>query len=495
MAQQQQRVQQQQQQWKRQQENGLQPVSLSPGPVPSHSSTSPLHRSGQVSPNYFPPRLSPAHTMTTFEISSSSASSVPPQTASFNSPGYSFFQQQQLQQNQYQQQFQSHPASPAFGYQTGTPDAYSGQSTFRPPISVFTGNNAFEGTSPGYNAQMTFPMSIQSSAPLSASSLAFLAGGSALDPTSIVYDENSGGYATPSYAGSFADDSSFDGRRSASPFSSNPASRNEAADTSRQHNVTDQQVPGFGTSHELLAFREQHRRPQEWDDISSIAGGNEDVRSSPAGSGAAGSTYASPAARLLDDKAYGGEGNNGLEMAYERMFAPLPSPKLLNRNSSPAPVQPSREDTLRASSHSPPVNMPLPAEPTLTLSPAQSPNLSASTGPPIPVFSTLSPSPTSPAFRNVGSSSPGSGPTLRSPPLPHGLQQSEHKTGLLAPLAIPLAPDLTLTTATPTAMPRTPVGRQDSTQAALDTVFSTFFERSADRKVGSNNTLYSENQY
>lgn len=301
---------------------------------------------------------------------------------------------------------------------------------------------------------------------LSATTLAFLAaanGQASLDPTMAIYDENTGGYATPSYAGSVADDSSFDDRdhNSHSPFSRPVSSHNNYEG---RHDLGQ---PFLSAGQDLYAFRDAHHRaPSDWDSASSVSGAADDPPS-----------RASPAAAQpspdMGSRTYVSEGN-GLEMAVGRMFAPIASPK-------PFPPSPIRDDTLKAAP-SPPVPEGEPVNRVFTASPSHSPRLAAqetTSMPTVPTFSRLSPSPSSPAFRTTTASPPDGQPSLRSPPLPNGLGRpaDQNRLSTLAPLAIPAAPDLTLTTATPTAVPRTATMRQDSTQAALDTVFSTFFDK------------------
>lgn len=482
--------------------------------------------------------------------------------------------------------------SPAFGYastsQPGTPfdgqrqqPSYAvqqppGSGGMRPPISVLTNPGSAGLMNNSANSGIpAFPIAIPNSSSLSSSSLAYLAAGdssTALDPTSVIYDENSGGYATPSYAGSFADDSSFDDRRSASPyfFASGPQQQQQSSSSALQQNAhqtqsagnsrpasvagmhptlpflqspfqtmasqgqtgsifdaqqqQQQQLPAFGSANELYAFREQQGNLRnEWDENSSVAGhtNNDDgYRSSPANSGIAydvsgGATNNANDGTIGDVTAR----QEGLEAAYERMFAPIPSPQLLPRSTlqSTSPPIPARDDTIVApgsASKKNNLNQPVitlqqsevAALRGFTASPAQSPGLSGSPAAAatathsVPQIAKVSPSPRTTSFSGSVSAdaspreedrsrrSSSVQPSLKSPPLPHGIQQSEPKTASLAPLAIPQAPDLTLTTATPTAIPRTATMRQDSTQAALDTVFATFFEKNnADRKVGMSN--------
>lgn len=304
---------------------------------------------------------------------------------------------------------------------------------------------------------------------LSATTLAFLAAAGAsgsLDPSMSVYDENTGGYATPSYAGSIADDSSFDDRDldSQTPFS---------RPVLTHYNTEQRQIfsqPFLNAGSDLYAFRDVHRgTASDWDSASSVSGAADEPqsRASPA------NIHASPE---LGSKAYSNEGN-GLEMAVGRMFAPIESPKLF-------PPSPARNETLRAASASPGPEIGT-VEPVFTASPSHSPRLAAQDVPAsVPTFQRLSPSPTSPAFRTT--SPPDGQPALRSPPLSNGVGRTsaaadQNRLSALAPLLIPAAPDLTLTTATPTAVPRTATIRQDSTQAALDTVFSTFFDKANHR--------------
>ena len=452
-------------------------------------------------------------------------------------------------------------------------------------------------------------LSLMTNTNTSDSAFAMLAAGSAspsatamlasLDPTSTVYDENSGGYGTPSYAGSYADDSSFEDRdltldfgsftnfplsdydqqqppqpqgpsqaqaqnqqpqpaaspghpqqQPLQPLASAPQQPQQqhqggqspfaSAFSHYQHPQGQGQYPQaqgqpvFGkTGADLYAFRDANRPPaaNEWDSNSSIGGAS---GASPAHTG---NLHSSPEMGAyqssFSSSSFGGSGTgqgpvqegNGLEMAVERMFAPLSSPQVLGATPSP-PVPPVRDDTIRSSS------VPLldprddPAAPLFTASPNHSPRLEAQGAegsggphlasttslPNVPTLSRLSPSPASPSFRNTHVHAPSQTqtpglpyhpqplrqlahdvqPSLRSPPLPNGVAHSlvsdQARLVQLAPLAIPERPDLTLTTATPTAMPRTAItARQDSTQAALDTVFSTFFDRAnrANRTVSA----------
>lgn len=449
-----------------------------------------------------------------------------------------------------QQQQQQRISSPFSGYGPAPPGSaglrsHSGsppvqaqryQNAFasptRPPISVLTAASPPSGSSsydqslynqnamgssaePGSLAYLTsesstlesmFNFAAGSGAGLSNSSSTFALGlGVGLDPTSVVYDENSRGYATPSYAGSFADDSSFDDRENdfASVYNNlnnyntdgahsqqgyskatTPESRNDVlvgADKDASSSLNPQSA--FAGA-DLLAFRESVKQQREWDDVSSASGyAHSHVSGAPSGQGAGGALNSSPELR-------GGEAplesGNGLEMAVEMMFAPIPSPM-------PIPV--SREQTIRTSSASPPLAENqhrslgnAARQMAFTASPHASPRLHADGRTPgisepelgsIPQLarSSPSPSPRAPAFRvETALDSPSRHPTLKSPPLPHGINQKEARTNSLAQLAIPSAPDLMLTTATPTAVPRTATGRQDSTMAALDSVF-TFFNK------------------
>jgi len=458
-------------------------VSLSPPLLTSHS--------GHRYADYTAPKLSPAHVPGTFALGNANimnpTTSPPFDLQAFSNPPSGQNSPHHFQQQHQQQQYSQPPS----GHNSPFGNAYSFQSA-RPPISVMTSN---PGT-PSYNQTMqdtsssstlTMPMAIatpssHSGMMNSTSTFAYLTAG-ILDPTSMVYDENSGGYATPSYAGSYADDSSFDERRSHSPFDSRPDSRSPHNQDGRQSGgvAPDTSFPNNAT--DLLAFRDKLQQGKsDWDDLSSL-GGQDHVstsRSSPSGH------LSSPdlGARQQASSSYE---NNGLEMAVERMFAPLTSPRLL----------PTKEDTLRATSAPPPAfrghSAPVSARSVFTASPAHSPVLRAqdqSSGniavPSIPALARFSPSPTAQGnFLQQQQQQLGQ-PSLRSPPLPHLNSQTstqENKNASLAPLAIPDKPDLTLTTATPTAIPRTATARQDSTQAALDTVFSTFFQRPANRQV------------
>lgn len=224
--------------------------------------------------------------------------------------------------------------------------------------------------------------------------------------------------------------------------------------------------------------------------------------------------------------------DTALEMSAERMFAPLPSPNLFPARD--------RESTLRAghttatgtvrgdtsssrrqshdvsstdASQNPSTSSRGndKSEGLFTASPADSPTLLSQDkgadveplGIPmsLPAIVSQPPTATQPQFDLSGPAGGTNSPppstqqpqfrmterkaSLRSPPLTNvdspGSAGSGSggaaKTSSLAPLAIPEKPDLTLTTATPTAIPRTATQRQDSTQAALDTVFSTFFDK------------------
>ena len=423
----------------------LNPQSMHYGTIPP--ATPPSLSSSYTFDTYSHPKLSPKHAMTSFNPSIMSGS---------RSPGLFHHQT-------------SNPGSPAFGFSASIPsspysESYNIQS-HRPPISVLTSGHD-SSSSPLYDDQQhdSFPLQFTGSAPLSASSLAYFTASAGLDPTSVIYDENSRGYATPSYAGSYADESSFDGYRSNSPFSL-PGSFMPSPDFRSDHDIN---PPILASSHDLLTFREQNKRPNEWDELSSITGGNEDTRSSTPS--VLNNLDSSPS--LLHDRPLDG---NGLEMAVERMFAPLPSPQL----------RPIGDQALRATS-APPIHLGDSAgQPNLSSSHSPRFNGGNHVDPPVPHLARLSPSPKSTSIFPQNIQQNSIQPSLKSPPLPYGIQQSESKMSQLAPLAIPMAPDLTLTTATPTAMPRTATTRLDSTQAALDTVFSTFFEKKADRKVRS----------
>lgn len=474
------------------------PTTLSPPLLTSQS--------GHRYADYTAPKLSPAHVAGTFALAgggmnnilNSRNNSQSPQFFNINNgnsnssnpaSGYNspqFFQQQQQYQQQYQEPSQTGQSSP-FG------NSYSFQSSSsRPPISVMTSNpstpscNQQQDPSMSTSQTLTMAMPIPTTSSQSnmmgqSSSFAYLTAG-ILDPTSMVYDENSGGYATPSYAGSYADDSSFDDRRSHSPFDSRPDSRSPHMGHNRTTSVAPQEPAFASNATDLLAFRETVQQGKsDWDDLSSLGAQDHisNTRSSP-------SNHLSSPELGAKQMASSFEGH-GLEMAVERMFAPLPSPRLV----------PTKEDTLRATSAPPPnfqaLSAPASARSVFTASPAHSPVLGAqpdqviinnnNNNIAVPQVQRYSPSPTSQG--NFMQQQQGQ-PSLRSPPLPHLTNQSsngENKNALLAPLAIPDKPDLTLTTATPTAIPRTATARQDSTQAALDTVFSTFFQRPANRNV------------
>ena len=389
-----------------------------------------------------------------------------------------------LNQQQHQPMYTDFSTGNSFSDATSSYGQNQGYSWSKPPISLDTAQAGQQQlASPPFWQDMTGSQSTGANAggsshngALSATTLAFLAaanGSASLDPTMAVYDENSGGYATPSYAGSVADDSSFDDRDfgSHSPFS-RPLSQQFTPDIRADLNQ-----PFLHAGSDLYAFRDTVRQTaSDWDSASSVSGAADEVhsvhsRASP------GNINASPE---LGPKVYVNEGN-GLEMAVGRMFAPMPSPKIF-------PPSPVRDDTLRANSSSPGEELEH-IEPVFTASPSHSPQLAAqdtSNLPTIPTFSRLSPSPSSPGFKQTATSSTAQDqqgqPSLKSPPLRRGpgwpaTTSDQTRLSALAPLAIPATPDLTLTTATPTAVPRTATARQDSTQAALDTVFSTFFDK------------------
>lgn len=477
-------------------------------PGQSSSLSPPLltSQSGHRYADYTAPKLSPAHVTGTFALGNISllnpATSPPFDLQAFSNPPsgqnspHHFQQQSQYSQQQQQQQQQSSSQS---GQNSPFGSSYSFQSS-RPPISVMTAN---PGT-PSYNQNMqdmsssstlAMPMPIATSsssqfgAMNSTSAFAYLSAG-ILDPTSMVYDENSGGYATPSYAGSYADDSSFDERRSHSPFSSRPDSKSPSYPVNQHNNQSTpamtQETAFPNNASDLLAFRDKvGQGKSDWDDLSSL--GAQDRVSTSVSSPSGHLSSPDLGARQQSTLSYD---NNGLEMAVERMFAPLPSPRLL----------PTKSDTIRATSAPPPafqgLSAPASARSVFTASPAHSPVLrpqdsqgtqdsNSNASNVIPAFVRYSPSPTVPGNFLEQQQQQGQ-PSLRSPPLHHLSNQSssqENKNASLAPLAIPDKPDLTLTTATPTAIPRTATARQDSTQAALDTVFSTFFQRPANRQV------------
>lgn len=466
---------------------GAQNPSLSPPLLTSQS--------GHRYADYTAPKLSPAHVSGTFALGNinirNSSTSPPFDIQAFSNPpsGQNSPHHFQQQHHYTQQQPSGSGQNSPFG------NAYSFQSA-RPPISVMTSNPA----TPSYNQSMQdisssstlampMPMPIATSSQFgstmnSTSAFAYLSAG-ILDPTSMVYDENSGGYATPSYAGSYADDSSFDDRRSHSPFSSRPESRSPSNNNQANNQLTPamiQETAFPNNASDLLAFRDKvGQGNSDWDDLSSI--GAQDRLSTSVSSPSGHLSSPDLGARQQPPSSYD---NNGLEMAVERMFAPLPSPRLM----------PTKEDTLRAtsapSSAFQGLSAPVSARSVFTASPTHSPVLrpqelqdnNTIAPPSIPAFVRYSPSPTAQA--NLLHQQQQGQPSLRSPPLPHLSNQTsnqENKNASLAPLAIPDKPDLTLTTATPTAIPRTATARQDSTQAALDTVFSTFFQRSANRQV------------
>ena len=521
----------------------------------------------------------------------------------FSPPSASYDQLQYLSQQQQQQQ--AHPLS-AFAslYAQQQPQS---QSQLQQQSATASASGSAFGSGSGSGSMRPSSLSLLTNTGDSAFAMLVAGSGSpsasamlaSLDPTSTVYDENSGGYGTPSYAGSYADDSSFEDRDltldfgsfTNFPLSDYDQQQQQQQQHQQQHQpqAQDQQSqpapspgqqqqpvqplasppqqpqqhqqggqspfasafshyqqpqglgqysqsqgqPVFGkTGADLYAFRDANRPPaaNEWDSNSSIGGAS---GASPAHTG---NLHSSPEMGAyqssFSSSSFGGSGQggpvqvqegNGLEMAVERMFAPFPSPQVLGATPSP-PVPPVRDDTIRSSS------VPLldprddPAAPLFTASPNHSPRLEAqgaegSAGPHlasttslpnVPTLSRLSPSPASPSFRNthVHAAPNTQGPphhpqplrqlahdvqpSLRSPPLPNGVAHSlvsdQARLVQLAPLAIPERPDLTLTTATPTAMPRTAItARQDSTQAALDTVFSTFFDRAnrANRTVSA----------
>lgn len=475
-------------------------------------------QSGHRYADYTAPKLSPAHVSGTFALAGGVGSILNSRNSSqsphfphdfnnsgsnpasgHNSPSY-YPQQQHLHQQQQQQQ--SSGSNSPFG------NSYSFQSS-RPPISVMTS----QPSTPSYNQQaqstsnssstlaMPMPIAIQNQSSTlvqSSTSFAYLTAG-ILDPTSMVYDENSGGYATPSYAGSYADDSSFDDRRSHSPFDNTRPDSKSPGINNHQHNrtssVAPQEPPFANNATDLLAFRDSVQQGKsDWGDDLSSLGGLDHVSTSRS------SASNHPSSPGLGTSSVGIDAGNGLEMAVERMFAPLTSPRLI----------PTKEDTLRATSAPPPPPLqgssaPPSARSVFTASPAHSPILRASDAPgqnnnqaniavpALPSVTRYSPSPSIEGnflHQQQQQRQQEGQPSLRSPPLPHVINNNgsssgttENKNATLAPLAIPDKPDLTLTTATPTAIPRTATARQDSTQAALDTVFSTFFQRPAHRQV------------
>lgn len=454
-------------------------------------------QSGHRYADYTAPKLSPAHVSGTFAQSHTTimnpTPSPPFDIQAFSNPpsGHNsphIFQQHHQQNSQ-----------PQSGNNSPFGNAYSFQSA-RPPISVMTSQpgtpsynqNMHDTSSSSSTLAMPMPLATSQAGMMSSTStFAYLTAG-ILDPTSMVYDENSGGYATPSYAGSYADDSSFDERRSHSPFDSRPDSKSPNNQFDGKPALSNGEPAFPKNASDLLAFRDsvQQGKP-DWDDLSSL-GGQDHVstsRSSPSGH------MSSPDISARQQQASSNFEGHGLEMAVERMFAPITSPRL----------QPEKENTLRATSAPPPdyqgISAPVSARSIFTASPAHSPVLRAQSDrpdngivPSIPGFARFSPSPTAPgSFLQQQQQQEGQ-PSLRSPPLPHLNNQSsgqENKNASLAPLAIPDKPDLTLTTATPTAIPRTATARQDSTQAALDTVFSTFFQRPANRQVSMGGILTS----
>ena len=260
--------------------------------------------------------------------------------------------------------------------------------------------------------------------------------------------------------------------------------------------------------------------------------GDAGTRSSPSSVGNFDSPELGTSTKNFDDEhshhEVADDRGNGLEMAVERMFAhPQHEHESAMKNARlfPAGVRSStretrgreRErngtgDTLRAVSAPPPPHLPSSgidhandnesqSEAILTASPQHSPKLAAAdadrdgdptkvqagvgVGVPVPAIAMLSPSPTGNVFPPAIHTDHQEKieqldqPILRSPPLAH-----HHSGPTLAPLAIPDKPDLLVTS--PTAVPRTATMRQDSTQAALDTVFSQFFDNRENRKVCRN---------